>query len=493
MIQPDDASDDGLAPAPSPYAARPWVASYPPGVPADFAFPEVPLTRLLDDAAASFPTRTALAFLGLTMTYRELRHATDHLASGLAGLGVRKGDRVSVVLPNCPQHVLTVFAVLRLGGIVVEHDPASTAGALREQLAEGGARVVVCLDRVHHTVVAARPDTAVQSVVVTSLADYVPARTRLRTRLPLPAARRERARLVHPVRYDAGTVPFLGVVRTPTAARQTPVDAHRDPAVLHWTSGATGRPRAVVLTHGNLVSNAYTSRLWDPGGTVGGEVTLAVLPLHSAYGMTVCLDVTVLLAGTLVLLPSADVEQVLAAVDHWRPTMLPAVPAVFRAMTDSPRAQLTDLSCLRVCVSGGERLPDEVRSLFERLSGAPLVEGYGLTQASPSTHCNPLSALRRPGTIGLPLPGTDCRVVDLDGGAREVPVGARGELQVRGPQVCTGCWGSPDWPTSDAWLRTGDVVTMDDDGFFTVVGRTRDLTVPQGAGELRKTTHPEGR
>ena len=481
MIPPEEASPDVLEPDPSPYAARPWLASYPPGVPADFAFPEVPLTRLLDDAAASFPTRTALAFLGLTMSYRELRDAADHLASGLAGLGVRKGDRVSVVLPNCPQNVLTVFAVLRLGAVVVQHNPLSTAAELRAQLADCGARVVVCLDRLHDTVVGVREGTSVQAVVVTSLADYVPARTRLAARLPLPSARRARRRLLAPVRPDAATVPFLRLVKTPKAARQTPVDPKRDPALLQYTGGTTGAPRAAVLTHDNLVSNAYMNRLWDTGGTAGGEVTIGVLPLFHAYGMTVALNATVLLAGTLVLLPRFDVDELFAAIDQWRPTMLPAVPTVFRAITEGPQARLHDLSSLRVCVSGAMRLPLEVQEQFERLSGALLVEGYGLTETSPSTHCNPLSAQRRPGTIGLPLPGTHCRVVDPDDASRDVPVGTAGELLVRGPQVFSGYWGSDERPvTDDGWLLTGDLVVMDADGFFTVVDRKKDVIISGG-------------
>ncbi len=486
MIPREEASPDVLEPDPSaateasPYAARPWLASYPPGVPADYDFPEVPLTRLLDDAAASFPSRVALAFSGLTMTYRELRDAADHLASGLAGLGVRKGDRVSVVLPNCPQNVLTVFAVLRLGGIVVQHNHLSTPSELRGQLADCGARVVVCLDRVHDAVLSVRSETAVQAVVVTSLLDYVPARTRLRTRLPLPAARRARDRLSAPLRHDVSTVPFLRLVKTPTAARQTPVDPKQDAALLLYTGGTTGRPRAAVLTHDNLVSNAYMNRLWDTGGTAGGDVTIGVLPLIHAYGMTVALNATVLLAGTLVLLPRFDVDELFAAVDRGRPTMLPAVPTVFRALAEGPQARLHDLSSLRVCVSGAMRLPVDVQEQFERLSGALLVEGYGLTETSPSTHCNPLSDRRRPGTIGLPLPGTSCRVVDPDDPSRDVPVGTPGELLVRGPQVFAGYWGSDERTVDDGWLPTGDLVVMDADGFFTVVDRTKDVVITGG-------------
>ena len=409
MTPPEEASPEVLEPDPSPYAARPWLSSYPPGVPADYAFPEVPLTRLLDDAAASFPTRTALAFLGMTMSYRELRDATDHLASGLAELGVRKGDRVSVVLPNCPQNVLAVFAVLRLGGVVVQHDPLSTATELQAQLADCGARVVVCLDRVHDAVLGVRERTSVRVVVVTSLADYVPpgpgCAPACRSRRHAGSDEADRT-----VRPDASTVPFLQLVRTQTAARQTPVDPRRDAALLLYTGGTTGTPRAAVLTHYNLVSNAYMNRLWDTGGTAGDEVTIGVLPLFHAYGMTVGLNATVLLAGTLVLLPRFDVDQLFAAVDRWRPTMLPAVPTVFRALAEGPQARLHDLSSLRACVSGAMRLPLDVQEQFERLSGACLVEGYGLTETVPVDPLQPVvgpaaARHRRPAAARHALPG----------------------------------------------------------------------------------------
>ena len=468
---------------PSPYAARPWLAAYPPGVPADFDFPKIPLTRLLDDAAASFPSRVALEFLGTTLTYRELKDVADHLAAGLAGLGVRKGDRVALVLPNCPQNVLTVFAVLRLGAVVVQSNPLSTDSELRAQLSDSGATVVVCLDRTYDTLSRVRPDTALRHVVVTSLADYLPARARLRLRLPLPGARRARAELSSPVPKDAHAVPFVRLLKTPTAARQTPVDPERDLALLQYTGGTTGASKGAMLTHHNLVSNAYMNRLWDTGGRAGAEVTLGVLPLFHVYGLTVCLNATVLLAGTLVLLPRFDLDQLFGAIDRWRPTLLPGVPPIYRALADSPHVRLHDLSSLRVCVSGAMRLPVDVQHRFERLSGALLVEGYGLTETSPSTHCNPLSDQRRAGSIGLPLPGTSCRVVDPEDATRETPVGTPGELLVRGPQVFRGYWGSADTTgvlTSDGYLLTGDIVVMDADGFFTVVDRKKDVIVTGG-------------
>ena len=467
----------------SPYDARPWLASYPEGVPADFDFPAVPLTQLLDDAAASFPTATALAFLGTTLTYRELRDVADHLAAGLADLGVCKGDRVCLVLPNCPQAVLASFAALRLGAVVVAHNPLSSEAELRHQIADSGARVVVCLDRVLPAITAVRPDTALEHVVVTSLADYLPAAARLGLRLPFGKARRARAELTAPVPRGTDAHRFLGLLKTPRAARQTPVDPETDAAHVLYTGGTTGAARGVVLTHDNIVSNAYMNRLWDTGATAGKEVTLGVLPLFHAYGLTVVLYATVLLGGTLVLLPRFDLRHVFAAVDRWRPTMLPGVPPIYRALSESPELGSHDLRSLRVCVSGAMSLPAAVQEQFERASGALLVEGYGLTEASPATHCNPLSAARRAGTIGLPLPGTRCRVVDQEDPTREVPVGEPGELAVAGRQVFPRYWGGDDDTgprTPDGYLLTGDVVTMDPDGFFTVVDRKKDLIITGG-------------
>ena len=475
MLEPDRPARDG---APSPYASRPWVASYPTGVPADYEFPKVPVTRLLDDAAASFPTRTALAFLGQALTYRDLRDDTDHLAAGLAALGVRKGDRVSVLLPNCPQAVLAIFAVLRLGAVVVPHDPSSTETELRAQLADCGSEVVVCLDRAHDLVSRLRDVTAVRHVVVTSLLDHAPLRTRLSTRLP----RRTGRAVSSSVHASEGTRQLSALLRTPSAARQTPVEPEQDLAMLQYTGGTTGSSRAAMLTHDNLVSNAYMNRLWDTGGTVGHEVTIGVLPLFHAYGFTVCLSATVLLAGTLVLLPELDLDELFRAVDRYRPTLLPGVPPLYRALADSAQVRLHDLSSLRVCISGAMSLPPDVQQSFERRSGALLVEGYGLTEASPSTHCNPLSDRRRAGSIGLPLPGTECRVVDPDDASHDVPVGTPGELLVRGPQVFRGYWGDDTNGvlTDDGWLLTGDIAVMDEDGFFRVVDRKKDIIVSGG-------------
>jgi long-chain acyl-CoA synthetase len=466
------------------YAERPWIAHYPDGVPADVDVPDVPLTRLLDDAAASYPSVPALAFLGTTLSYKELKEAVDRFASALAGLGVTKGDRVAVVLPNCPQNVIATYAALRLAAVVVQHNPLYTESELRHQLRDCGATVVVCLDRVYETVARVRRDTAVRHVVVTSLADYLPVTAKIKLRLPVAKARRARAEITAPLPKGAPVTQFLALLKSAgTPARQVALDPENDLALLQYTGGTTGASKGAMLTHRNLVSNAYMNRLWDSGVRPGKEVCLAVLPLFHVYGLTVCMNSTILVAGTLVLLPRFDLEALFAAVDTYKPTTFPGVPPIYKAISDSPKARSHDLRSIRVCVSGAMKLPLEVQEQFERISGATLVEGYGMTETSPSTHCNPLSDARRPGTIGVPLPGTHAKIVDADDVTRVVSPGTAGELAIKGPQAFPGYWGGEHLDgvfTDDGYVLTGDIAVMDDDGFFTVVDRKKELIIAGG-------------
>jgi long-chain acyl-CoA synthetase len=453
-------------------------------VPADYVFPTVPLTRLLDDAASSFPTNTALAFLGTKLTYKQLKEDVDRFATALAGLGVGKGDRVAIVLPNCPQNVITFFAALRLGAVVVEHNPLYTESELRHQLADCGAKVVVCLDRVYDTVAKVKKDTSLEHVVVTSVADYLPAGKRLQLRLPIAKAKKARADLTADLPKGAPVKQFSALLKSAgLPARQAAVDPDSDLALLQYTGGTTGLSKGAMLTHTNLVSNAYMNRLWDTGSTPGKEVTLAVLPLFHAYGLTVAMTGTVLIGGTIVLLPRFDLDLVFAAIDEWKPTTFPGVPPIYKALADSPKAKSHDLRSIRLCVSGAMKLPLEVQEQFEKISGARLIEGYGMTETSPSTHANPVTGVRKPGTIGLPLTGTLCKIVHQDDASREVPPGEPGELAISGPQVFKGYWNRDDTGevfTPDGYLLTGDVAVMDEDGFFSIVDRKKELIIAGG-------------
>jgi len=467
------------------YADRPWLASYPPEVPGDYDFPEVPLTRLLDDAAASFPTGVALAFLGTSMSYRDLKDSVDRFATALAGLGVRKGDRVAIVLPNCPQNVITFFAALRLGAVVVQHNPLYTEKEMGHQLADCGAKVVVCLDKVYDTVAKVRSKTALEHVVVASLTEYLPTAKQLLLKLPVGSAKKTRAEISASIPSKAPVKRFLQLLKSAkSGARQAPIDAKTDLALLQYTGGTTGLSKGAMLTHFNLVANAYQNRLWFPDVQAGKEVTLAVLPLFHAYGLTVCMNNSILLGGTLVLLPRFDLDLVFAAIDEFKPTLFPGVPPIYKAMTDSPKVKQHDLKSIKACISGAMKLPVETQEQFERISGGRLVEGYGMTETSPSTHANPIFGKRKTGTIGLPLTGTECRVVDQADHTKDVPVGQPGELAIRGPQVFTGYWNKPEDTaatlTSEGWILTGDVAVMDDEGYFAIVDRKKELIIAGG-------------
>lgn len=477
------------APTPS-YADRPWLSSYPPQVPAEIEVPDVALTRFLDDPASTHPQAPAISFLGTAITYRGLRAQVDTFAAGLAGLGVGPGDRVALVLPNCPQNIVAFYATLRLGGIVVECNPLHTEEELSRQLADCGVEVVVCLDRVYETVEAIRAGgtTAVREIVVTSIADYLPPSTRLRLRLPIAAARKARAQVEVPLPPGARVHRLPEVVR---AGRSRPtvrsaVEDGSAVAVLQYTTGTTGGSKGAMLTHRNLVANAHQCLAWYPDPRPGKETVLCVLPLFHVYGLTLCMTSGMIVASNLVLLPRFDQDMVFDAIARYRPTLFPGVPPIYQALLNNPKIRSYDLRSIRACVSGAMKLPDDVRARFERVTGGRLVEGYGMTETSPVTHAGLLSGppprVRKPG-IGLPLPSTEVRVVDKDDPTVEVPVGEPGELVIRGPQVFAGYWNRPDESAatmSDGWLLTGDIARMDAEGWFEIVDRKKEIIIAGG-------------
>ncbi len=462
--------------------ARPWLVHYPEGVPADVEIEDRPLTSLLDDAARDFPDHVATAFLGSTLTYRQLHEQIARVAGGLRALGVGPGDRVALVLPNSTDHVVVFWAVLRLGAVIVECNPLYTAHELGHQLEDSGATVAVVLDRAFEAVASVRSSTSLRHVVVSSVADQLPARQRLLLRLPLPKARVALAKVRTTLPTGTAAVPFR-VLRRGEPVEQHPV-APSDVALLQYTGGTTGVPKGAMLTHRNLLANAAQTAVWENRAVRGQEVMLAVLPMFHAYGLTFCLGVATRLAGTVVLLPLFDVAMVLEAIDRWRPTLFPGVPPMYSAIIDAPETAAHDLGSIRGCFSGAMRLPVETVRRFEAASGCMLVEGYGMTETSPLTFGNPMSPARRPGTIGVPMPSTYGRIADVDDPGRVLGPGDRGELQVRGPQVFAGYWKRPEESaaalTPDGWLRTGDVGVMTDDGFVTIVDRTKELIITGG-------------
>jgi long-chain acyl-CoA synthetase len=427
----------------------------------------------------------AIVFLGTTMTYAQLRTDVDRFAGALDALGVRKGDRVALVLPNCPQNVIAFYAILRLGAVVVQHNPLYTAHEMAHQLADCGAKVVITLDRAYATVAEVRDETALEHVVVTSIIDYLPRHQRLLLKLPVSKARDKRAEISAVLPKGADVRQFTELLaHSPGAANQAELDPATDLALLQYTGGTTGLSKGAMLTHTNLVANAYQCRLWFTSAKAGKESTLAVLPLFHAYGLTLCLGLTVLLAGKLILMPRFDLALTFEAIDKWQPTLFPGVPPIYKAMIDSPDVGKHNLRSINECVSGAMKMPVEVSSAFEAITGGRLVEGYGMTEASPVTHANPLTGPRRSGMIGIPIPGTLARVVDQDDPSKPMPIGEPGELVISGPQVMAGYWNAPDGSgevfTPDGFLRTGDIAVMDSDGWFQVVDRKKELIIAGG-------------
>lgn len=462
-------------------APRPWLASYPPGVPETYPYPEVALTRFLDDAAKDFPDTIAVEFLGRTMTYRKLLDDVDRFASALRDLGVEKGDRVGLVLPNCPQHVIAIFAVLRLGAIVAENNPLYTESELEHQINDAGCKVLVVLDPVYQKIAALKGRLqTVRHVIGTGLQDYLPA---VKQAL-YPVKFRKDPAAYYKIPASEGVLRFVDLIAQsqPTVA-QVPVDARRDVAMLVYTGGTTGVSKGVMLTHHNLVSNAFQGRLWVPDVQAGRENILCVVPFFHSYGLTVCLMFGMLSAATLTLLPRFDRDMVLKSIDKQKPTLFPGIPTIYVALNNAPNVRKFDLSSIRACLSGAAPLPVEVARTFEELTGGKLREGYGLTETSPITHANPIYGKAKHGCIGLPISDTVCTLVDADDPTLAARPGEPGELAISGPQVMAGYWKRPDETDQvlrDGWFLTGDIAQMDDEGYFAIVDRKKDMIIAGG-------------
>lgn len=461
---------------------KPWLRYYPLDVPLTTTYPKKNIAQLLLQAAADYPRHEAMDFMGRTTTYAELLGQCRRMAHSLRAMGIAKGDRVAIMLPNCPQAVISYYGALMAGAIVVQTNPLYTGRELHAQLMDSGARVLVVLDLLMPRVQEARQGSKLERIVVTSLADALP--------FPKSWLYPIKRRREHPnLQVDYGDSGDSGVVRWTRWQRQgkeTPVceeaDAERDIAMLQYTGGTTGAPKGVMLTHANLLANTMQAAAWCTGLRRGKERYLAALPLFHVFGMTVLLNQSVYQAGTLVLVPRFNPKMVLGTIRRRQPTVFPGAPTMYIALLNAPGLDITDLSSINLCVSGAAPLPREVQERFERLSGGKLIEGYGLTEASPVTHCNPIRGMRKNGTIGVPLPDTDARIVGQDS-LDPLPIGELGELAVKGPQVMAGYWGKPEDTAAvlqDGWLRTGDLGTMDADGFFTIMDRMKDVIIAGG-------------
>jgi long-chain acyl-CoA synthetase len=460
---------------------RPWIASYADGVPEDLAPVTGSLVDIVDASARDYPDAAALQFFGRETSYRSLHEQIERAAAGLRDLGVKAGDPVAIVLPNCPQHIVAFYAILRLGAVVIEHNPLYTPRELRKQFEDHGAKHAIVWNKVVKSVQDFPADLAVTSLVSVDVIKAMPVRMRVALRLPIVKARESRQALTERV---SGTVPWEQVVDTPPLPASYPRPATEDLALIQYTSGTTGAPKGASLTHRNLLSNAAQARAWVPSIVRGpGCVVYAVLPMFHAYGLTLCLTFAMSMGARLVLFPRFDPDMVLDVTKKHPATFLPLVPPIADRLLKAAREKGVSLAGTEVAISGAMALPHELVVPFEAASGGFLVEGYGLSECSPVLMANPVADNRVPGTVGLPLPGTECRVVDPDDPTQDVPAGERGELVVRGPQVFSGYYGKPEETEAvfaDGWFRTGDIVTIDGAGFVRIVDRIKELIITGG-------------
>ncbi|MET0974041.1 MAG: long-chain-fatty-acid--CoA ligase [Leifsonia sp.] len=462
---------------------RPWLASYAEGVPADIDEPTETLVDMLDASVARFGSKVALEFFGAQTTYRELGEQVSRAAEGLRRLGVGPGDRVALVLPNCPQHVVAFYAALRLGAIVIEHNPLYTARELRHQFEDHGASVAIVWDKVYDLVTDMPSDVKLAHIVSVDMTDALPFGKRLALSLPIRKARESRAAMTSTPKarrvftWDR----LVGGHRLSRRVIRPTID---DTALLQYTSGTTGTPKGAILTHRNLRANAAQGRAWVPGLAEGDETFYGVLPLFHAYGMTLCLTFAMSIGAKLVLFPKFDLDLVLSAMKKSPPTFLPAVPPIYDALARATSRKGVDLSSIRFAISGAMSLPVSTVTRWEEATGGLLVEGYGMTETSPVAVGNPIGPSRRPGTVGVPFPSTDIRVVDPDAPTEDRAAGEPGELLLRGPQVFQGYWRRPEDTRAalleGGWLRTGDIVTVSADGFVTVIDRVKEIIITGG-------------
>lgn len=456
-----------------------WLSSYPKEVPHMIDLPQIPVHQFLTDAFNEVPEKVAIHFMGRELTYKELYQSALKFANYLRSLGVEKGDRVAIMLPNCPQSVIAYYGVLYAGGIVVQTNPLYTERELQYQMADSGAKVILVMDILYPRTMKIINETNIENVIVTGIKDYLP----FPKNLVYPFIQKKQYGFSVKVEHSGMNHLFTEIMKSATATEFTlDFDFENDLALLQYTGGTTGFPKGVMLTHKNLIANTMMCDAWMYKCEKGQEIILGILPFFHVYGMTTVLVLSIMQQGKMVLLPKFDVEQALKTIDKQKPTLFPGAPTMYIGLLNHPDLSKYDLSSIKACLSGSAPLPLEVQEKFEALTGGRLVEGYGLTETSPVTHANPIWENRINGSIGLPWPNTEAAV--LRSGETEVlPPGEVGEIAVKGPQVMKGYWNRPEdtaMTFNDGWFLTGDLGYMDEKGYFYVVDRKKDMIIAGG-------------
>ncbi len=465
-----------------------WFAFYEKGVPTHIDYPDIPLYALLDRSAERFPDQVAVEMvlrylpLGLKIaskvTYRTLQMLTERFAGHLREMGVRPGDRVALMLPNLPQYVVAFYGTLRVGAIVVNTNPTYTAREIQHQFHDAGAETVVLLSAYYERLQKVRDKTAVKQVIITDVADTLsfPWKSLVEKTL-------RQEGLMTTVEPDQNLFLWNQLMAEPATPPDVQVKGD-DVALFQYTGGTTGVPKAAQLTHLNLVANTMQVAAWLTTIEAGKERVMGALPFFHVYGMTVAMSFALYNGGHLIIVPNPrPIDHVMDIIQREKCTIFPGVPAMYIGIINHPQVDNYDLHSIKACISGAAPLPVEVQTRFEELTHGRLVEGYGLTEAAPVTHCNPVYGTRKAGSIGVPFPDVDARIVDLETN-EALPVDETGELCLRGPQVMKGYWNTPEETSNvfdaEGWLHTGDIARMDEDGYFYIVDRKKDLIIASG-------------
>ncbi|MGQ9695603.1 MAG: long-chain-fatty-acid--CoA ligase [Thermodesulfobacteriota bacterium] len=447
---------------------KPWLKFYDAGVPYHLNYPSCSLANFLDEAVEKFPENLAVIFQDKGITYRQLGEKTRNLAAALEHMRMRPKERIAIMLPNCPQYIIAYYAILKMGGIVVNVNPMFVERELEFQLKDAGVANIIAFRDYYPRLEAVREKVDLQRIILTDFQD---------ASLPnLPSS--------PPLSPEKGVYELRELWTAGEDLSLSPLAGQpEDIALLQYTGGTTGLSKGAILTHRNLVANVLQCVSWNPEIQKGKERMLAVLPFFHVYGMTVAMNEAIYLGATIILLPRFQVDETLEAINKYRPTRFPGVPTMYIALINHPRIKAYDISSIKVCSCGSAPMPVEALKKFEELTGGKISEGYGLTEASPVTHGNPFFGQRKIGSIGLPRPDTDAKIVDLETGERELAPGEEGELCLRGPQVMKGYWNRPEETAKalrQGWLYTGDIARMDDEGYFYIVDRKKDMIICSG-------------
>ncbi len=491
--EPSSWRPDSVRAETSPQAAlineRPWLPHYDAGIPYTIAVPNIPIHQFLRSASSRFPGQAALIYEGKRISYRKLQEDVNRFARALQKIGIEPGDRIMLLLPNLPQMVIAYFGILEMGAVAVFSHPVTDENELVRQLAITQARVLITLERFDNIITRLIPEiksgtlTNLSDVIFTEIDDYLPFIGKLLFRFKDRKSQKISSKEIPCV----STHQFKNLVSVQKKEALELSISTENLATIQFTGGTTAEPKGVMLSHRNLVANAVQTRHWMPNAEEGKERFLSVLPFSHSYGLTTGLNLPVALGATLILKLRPETTELLKTIQKYHPTVFPGVPSLYMAIMDHPKVRKYGISSIKACISGSAPLPIEVQEAFEKLTRGRLVEGYGLTEAGPATHANPLFGQRKIGSIGIPFPSTDARVVDLVKSKNEVKVGQIGELAIRGPQVMLGYWENAEATRKafnpDGFLLTGDVAQMDAEGYFRIISRKADMWYPDKPGE----------